>query len=167
MGADNRPQSLLYPFAHEKVITKLLEALTVQKLHRPFALLHIFRSRSAGAIGLLLPICGTVVHLNEFWKPECQELLHDADLVIHVAFLQVKLVWCIWVLQTRPELLHSERILASRLALLFVVILVRCTILQSCKCLLDDLPDLEEVDGRLLLAFSLAAGGCCGVCFIL
>ena len=161
MGADNGPQSLLYPFAHEKVITKLLEALTIQKLHRPLPLLYIFRSRSAGALRLLLPMCGIVVQLNEFWKPECQELLHDADLVIHVTFLQVKLVWCIWILQTRPELLHSEGVLASRLALLFLLILVR-----QCECLLDDLPDLEEVNGRLLLAFSLAAGACCRVCLI-
>ena len=167
MGADNGPQSLLYPFAHEKVITKLLKALTIQKLHCPFALLHIFRSRSAGAIRLLLPICSIVVHLNQFWKPERQELLHDANLVIHVALLQVKLVWGVWILQTRPELLHSEGIHASRLAFLFVVILVRCTVLLSCECLLDDLPDLEEVNGWLLLAFSLAAGGCCRACLIL
>ena len=130
MGADNGPQTLLYPFAHEKVISKLLEALTVQKLHRPLSLLHIFQSWSAGALRLLLPICGIFVQLNEFWKPECQELLHDADLVIHVALLQVKLVRCIWILQTRPKLLHSEGVLAFRLALLFVVLLM-CTILLS------------------------------------
>ena len=167
MGADNGPQPLLYPFAHEKVITKLLEALTIQKLHRPLALLHILRSRSAGALCLLLPIRGIDVQLNEFWEPECQELFHDADLIIHVALLQVKLVWRIWILQTRPELLHSEGVLPSRLALLFVVILARRTILLSCESLLDDLPDLEEVNWWLLLAFPRAAGGCCRVRLIL